>query len=173
MELLLFARNVRQGSLAGAPSFGEVRREVGAVVGEPSPSVGLGGLVRSFVEVRLPLAALDPCTEIQLLVGKGLAAWGHPGGGRVLRFRTERGSVAMLLEPGFERARDLCRALDPVLPRARLLLERAMPRPSRARASVSRPAVPQPIAAEADRVVPLEILGRAGGSRLVVPRIDR
>ena len=51
MELLLFARNIRQGALAGSPC----RQEVGAVVGDTSsaPS-GLDGRVRSFVEIRLP-----------------------------------------------------------------------------------------------------------------------
>ena len=139
---------------------------------EPSAMVGSGGRARSFVEIRLPMAAFDPCTEIQLLIAKAFAAWGHPGGGRVLRFRSARGSVAMMLEPGFERARDLCRALDPVLPRARLLLERAMPRPSMPRPMRARPGVPRLVAPDAERVVPLEVLGRPTGSRLAVPRLD-
>lgn len=170
MELLVYARNVREGKLAGSP----IRREVGAIAGERSMAIGFDGRVRSFVEVRLPMAAFDPCTEIQLLVAKAFAAWGRPGPGRVLRFRSERGSVAMMLEPGFERTRDLCRALAPVLPRARLLLERATRPRSRPRPRISerRSAVPQAIAPDADAVVPLRVFGTSAGSRLVIPRLD-
>lgn len=121
MELLVYCRCYRPwGADAEAPA----RRELGAVVGERVPALGLGERLCAFVEVRLPVTVVDPCTEIELLVAKALAAWGHPGEGRVLRVHNARGSVALLLEPGFERVRDLCRALQPVLPHARALLER-------------------------------------------------
>jgi hypothetical protein len=136
MELLVYARNYRPwGAEADAPS----RLELGAAVGERVPALGMGERLCSFVEVRLPGSVIDPNTEIELLVVKAFAAWGHPGGGRVLRFGNPRGSIALLLEPGFERARDLCRALQPVLPRARALLERAQERPiAEARAQLER-----------------------------------
>lgn len=126
MELLVYARNYRPdwrpfGEGEERPS----RRALGASVGERVPAFGLGERLCSFIEVRLPVDVLDLGTEIELLVAKAFAAWGHPGSGRVLRFGNTRGSVAMLLEPGFERARDLCRALLPVLPQARALLEQA------------------------------------------------
>lgn len=122
MELLVYVRNYRPfGAAEEQPS----RRALGASVGERVPAFGLGERLCSFLEVRLPVDVLDLGTEIELLVAKAFAAWGHPGSGRVLRLRNARGSVAMLLEPGFERARDLCRALYPVLPQARALLEQA------------------------------------------------
>jgi hypothetical protein len=126
MELLVYARNYRPwGAKVDAPS----RCERGASVGERVPAFGMGERLCSFVEVRLPGSVIDPNTDIELLVVKAFAAWGHPGGGRVLRFGNVRGSIALLLEPGFERARDLCRALQPVLAQARALLERAQERP--------------------------------------------
>lgn len=122
MELLVYARNYRP---FGAGEEQPSRRALGASVGERAAALGLGERLCSFIEVRLPVDVLDLGTEIELLVAKAFAAWGHPGGGRVLRLRNARGSVAMLLEPGFERTRDLCRALYPVLPQARALLEQA------------------------------------------------
>ena len=127
MELLVYARNYRA---VGGPADAPRRREAGALVGDGSQIPSTGGIPCSFVEVSLPMSVVDPFTEIDLLVGKAFASWGHPGGGRVLRFGTERGIVSLLLEPGFERARDLCRALHPVLPRARALIERAQPTPA-------------------------------------------
>jgi hypothetical protein len=122
MELLVYCRCYRPwGADADLPP----RRELGVSVGERVPGLGLGERLCSFVEVRLPAGVIDLGTEIELLVAKAFAAWGHPGSGRVLRFRNARGSVSMLLEPGFERARDLCRALGPVLPQARAMLDRA------------------------------------------------
>jgi hypothetical protein len=126
MELLVYARNYRP--YGSAEQAG--RRELGASVGERVPAFGLGERLCSFVEARLPVDVLDLGTEIELLVAKAFAVWGHPGSGRVLRFANARGSVAMLLEPGFERTRDLCRALYPVLPQARAMLERAVERPA-------------------------------------------
>ncbi len=127
MELLVYCRCYRPwGASADEPA----RRELGVSVGERVPALGLGERLCGFVEVRLPAAVIDIGTEVELLVAKAFAAWGHPGGGRVLRFRNARGSVAMLLEPGFERARDLCRALGPVLPQARAMLEGAVRRTS-------------------------------------------
>lgn len=127
MELLVYARNYRPyGSADGQAG----RRELGASVGERVPAFGLGERLCSFVEVRLPIDVVDLGTEIELLVAKAFAVWGHPGSGRVLRFANTRGSVAMALEPGFERTRDLCRALYPVLPEARAMLERAIARPA-------------------------------------------
>lgn len=138
MELLVYARNYRP---LRAGEDEPSRRELGASVGERAPVLGLGQRLCSFVEVRLPTGVLDLGTEIELLVAKAFATWGHPGSGRVLRLRNARGSVAMLLEPGFERARDVCRALLPVLPQARAMLERAAPtiEPWRQRV-VARPA---------------------------------
>jgi len=122
MELLVYCRCYRPwGAKADEPA----RRELGVSIGERVPAFGLGERLCAFVEVRLPTGVIDLGTEIELLVAKAFAAWGHPGGGRVLRFRNARGSVTMLLEPGFERARDLCRALAPVLPQARAMLDRA------------------------------------------------
>jgi len=127
MELLVYARNYRPfGASEDQPS----RRELGVSVGERVPAFGLGERLCSFVEVRLPTEVIDIGTEVELLVAKAFAAWGHPGSSRVLRFGNVRGSVAMLLEPGFERARDLCRALGPVLPQARAMLERTLARPA-------------------------------------------
>ena len=123
MELLVYARNYRP---FGAGEEQPSRRAAGASVGERVAALGLGERLCSFIEVRLPVDVLDLGTEIELLVAKAFAAWGHPGSGRVLRFRNARGRVSMLLEPGFERTRDLCRALYPVLPQARALLERAV-----------------------------------------------
>ncbi len=126
MELLVYARNYRRfGAGADEPS----RRELGTSIGERVPAFGTGESLCSFVEVRMPGSVVDPSTEIELLVAKAFAVWGHPGGHRVVRFTNARGSVALLLEPGFERARDLCRALQPVLPQARMMLERAQERP--------------------------------------------
>jgi hypothetical protein len=123
MELLVFCRCYRPwGANADEPA----RRELGTSIGERVPAFGLGERLCSFVEVRLPVEVIDLGTEVELLVAKAFAAWGHPGSGRVLRFGNVRGSVAMLLEPGFERARDLYRALYPVLPQARAMLERAL-----------------------------------------------
>ena len=122
MELLVYCRCYRPwGARADEPA----RRELGATVGERVAAFGLGERLCSFVEVRLPAGVIDLGTEIELLVAKAFAAWGHPGSGRVLRFGNVRGSVAMLLEPGFERTRELCRALAPVLPQARAMLDRA------------------------------------------------
>ncbi len=140
MELLVFCRCYRPW---GADSDEPARRELGTSIGERVPAFGLGDRLCSFVEVRLPVEVIDLGTEIELLVAKAFAAWGHPGSGRVLRFGNVRGSVAMLREPGFERARDLCRALYPVLPQARALLERALDLPAREAATqrtASRPA---------------------------------
>lgn len=140
MELLVYARNYRP---FGAGEEQPSRRALGASVGERAAALGLGERLCSFIEVRLPVDVLDLGTEIELLVAKAFAAWGHPGGGRVLRLRNARGSVAMLLEPGFERARDLCRALYPVLPQARALLEQAERTViEAARTSVGEPADP-------------------------------
>ncbi|MCH9682126.1 MAG: hypothetical protein K0V04_11880 [Deltaproteobacteria bacterium] len=122
MELLVFARNYRPwNATADRPS----RRDAGVVVGTGRVAPWREGRLCSFVEVRMPGEVVDPGTVIELLVGKAFASWGHPGGGRVLRNATAQGHVSMLLEPGFERARDLCRALLPVLPQARALLDRA------------------------------------------------
>ncbi|MEX1362788.1 MAG: hypothetical protein AB1Z98_06660 [Nannocystaceae bacterium] len=179
MELLVYALNVCD------PGATEPRREAGAMVGEPSDALIGSGTACSFVEVRLPLRVVDPTTEIQLIIAKAFASWGHPGGGRVLRYECSRGSVALLLEPGFERARDLCRALHPVLPQARLLLERARPRapsvprpsasgqPSPLPLSMSRSGVPRAVMPDGDQVVPVRVFGRPTGSRLAVPRFDR
>lgn len=120
MELLVYCRGYRPW---GANGELPARRELGVSVGERMPALGLGERLCSFVEVRLPTDVLDIGTEIELLVAKAFAAWGHPGGGRVLRFCNARGRVSMLLEPGFERARELCRALAPVLPQARAMLD--------------------------------------------------
>jgi hypothetical protein len=165
MELLVYCRCYRP---RGANSDEPARRELGASVGERVPAFGLGDRLCSFVEVRLPSGVIDLGTEIELLVAKAFAAWGHPGSGRVLRFRNARGSVSMLLEPGFERARDLCRALGPVLPQARAMLERAEERVAsvawRDRAA-ARPvehgsAVPERmVAPDEDRVSPLWVPG--------------
>lgn len=180
----MYARNYRPfGAGEDEPS----RRELGASVGERVPAFGLGERLCSFVEVRLPTAVVDPSTEIELLVAKAFAAWGHPGGGRVLRFRNPRGSVALLLEPGFERARDLCRALRPVLPQARALLERALERPAatawpwraagrpvtRSSAVPRRPMQPmQRVEPDDERVAPLW-LPEDVEYRFVPPPLDR
>lgn len=162
MELLVYALNVCD------PGATTPRREAGAMVGERGDALIGSGSACSFVEVRLPLRVVDPTTEIQLIIAKAFASWGHPGGGRVLRYECSRGSVELLLEPGFERARDLCRALHPVLPQARLLLDRARPRV----ASVPRSGVPRAVMPDGDQVVPVRLFGRATGSRLAVPRFD-
>jgi hypothetical protein len=122
MELLVYCRCYRPW---GADADQPARRALGVSVGERGTALERGERLCAFVEVRLPAGVIDLGTEIELLVAKAFAAWGHPGGGRVLRFRNARGSVAMLLEPGFERARDLSRALAPVLPQARAMLDRA------------------------------------------------
>ncbi len=127
MELLVYARNYRP---FGAGEEQPSRCELGATVGERVTGFEPEDRLCSFVEVRLPTSVLDLGTEIELLVAKAFAAWGHPGAKRVLRFRNARGSVAMLLEPGFQRTRDLCRALYPVLPQARAMLERAVVKPA-------------------------------------------
>lgn len=186
MELLVYCRGYRPW---GADADEPARRELGAVVGERVPVFVHGERLCSFVEVRLPMTVLDPSTEIELLVAKALAACGHPGAGRVLRFGTPRGSVALLLEPGFERARDLCRALQPVLPHARALLERARDQQARPQGSPLRSplrgsAIPEAIVDPAsDRAIPLRLGGtrwapvaapattRAGRSR-VRPRVQ-
>ncbi len=126
MELLVYARNYR--ALGSGPDA-QSHRDLGVTVGEAAPPFSWGERLCSFVEVRLPRTVIDPSTEIELLVAKAFAAWGHPGAGRVLRFSNTRGRVSMLLEPGFERTRDLCHALRPVLPKARVMLERAMAAP--------------------------------------------
>ncbi len=136
MELLVFARNYRP---VGAPDDAPSRGDAGAMVGQGRIAPRLPGRLCSFVEVRLPADVIDPGTMIELLLAKALASWGHPGGGRVLRHITARGRVSLMLEPGFQRARDLFRALLPVLPQARALLDRAQPRPSQ-----TRPAQPEP-----------------------------
>jgi len=101
----------------------------------------------------MPMTVVDPTTDIELLIAKSIAAWGHPGAGRVLRFDNVRGRVAMLLEPGFERARDLCNALRPVLPRVRTMLERTTAPPPRPRSAAPVMAV----AAYHDRARPLRV----------------
>lgn len=149
MELLVYARNYRSvGSDAEAPAH----RDLGAIVGEPAPPFSWGERLCSFIEIRLPATVVDPSTEIELLVAKAFAVWGRPGGGRLLRFASTRGRVSLLLEPGFERSRDLCRALRPVLPQARALLDRAMAR------AVRIPAAPRPAGSstmELEQVVPV------------------
>ena len=125
MELLVYVRNYRA---LGAPDDASVHRDLGATVGMTSPPYSWGERLCSFVEVRLPASVIDPNTEIELLIAKAFASWGHPESGAVLRFRNARGRVALMLEPGFERARDLCAALRPVLPRARVMLDRAAAR---------------------------------------------
>jgi hypothetical protein len=179
MELLVYARNYRPWAAdADVPS----RRELGASVGERVVALAMGERLCSFVEVRLPASVIDPSTEIELLVAKAFAAWGHPGSGRVLRFGNARGSVALMLEPGFEHVRDLRRALQPVLPQARALLERAQERPlAEARAlqlhraarrlAKRGSAAPTMIDPASERVAPLR-LTVASPYRFVPPRLD-
>lgn len=177
MELLVYARNYRP---YGADAEGPSRRELGASVGERVPAFGMGERLCSFVEVRMPSSVVDPSTEIELLVVKALAAWGHPGDGRVLRHGNRRGSIALLLEPGFERARDLCRALQPVLPQARAMLERAHGRPvdearaqleGRARRPALGSAAPSTVVDPAsERVTRLRL---PPTYRFAAPRLDR
>ncbi|MCX4241869.1 hypothetical protein [Paraliomyxa miuraensis] len=171
MELLVFCRCYRPW---GASAEEPARRELGACVGDRAAALGWGERLCAFVEVRLPVTVVDPCTEIELLVAKAFAAWGHPGGGRVLRFRNARGSVAMLLEPGFERARDLSRALQPLLPQARTLLERAQAPVVRARPVVHagegwRSAVPEVVAE--DRAMRLRLPTSSPGRRFAAPHV--
>lgn len=135
MELLVYARNYRP---LGSDADVSAHRDLGAVVGEPAPPFSWGERLCSFIEVRLPVTVVDPSTEIELLVAKALAVWGRPGGGRVLHFASARGRVSLLLEPGFERTRDLCRALQPVLPQARVLLDRAVAQAAQRRVARAR-----------------------------------
>ncbi|MCA9709853.1 MAG: hypothetical protein KDK70_28695 [Myxococcales bacterium] len=168
MELLVYARNYRPlGSYAERP----VHRDLGAVVGASTPPISWGERLCSFVEVRLPLTVIDPSTEIELLVAKAFAAWGHPGAGRVLRFCNSRGRVSLLLEPGFERTREVCQALQPVLPEARVLLDRAMAQAAARRAARrgdARPAAPDRVT-RPERVVP----PRSASVELPRPRLLR
>lgn len=175
MELLVYCRCYRPW---GAEAEMPARRELGACVGDRAAALGWGERMCAFVEVRLPVTVVDPSTEIELLVAKALAAWGHPGGGRVLRFGNPRGSVAMLLEPGFERARDLCRVLQPVLPQARMMIERAQApavaaRPSAPPREVRRTGVPMAVVDPAsDRVTRFRLPPSSPGRRFAAPRLD-
>ncbi|MEM9460788.1 MAG: hypothetical protein AAGF11_41880 [Myxococcota bacterium] len=135
MELLVYARNYRP---LGADADTLAHCDLGAVVGEPAPPFCWGERLCSFIEVRLPMTVVDLGTEIELLVAKAFAVWGRPGGGRVLRFTSVRGQVALLLEPGFEQTRDLYRTLRPVLPRARVLLDRAVAQAAQRRVVAAR-----------------------------------
>ena len=166
MELLVYARNYRP---LGADADTLAHCDLGAVVGEPAPPFSWGERLCSFIEVRLPVTVVDLSTEIELLVAKAFAVWGRPGGSRVLRFTSLRGQVALLLEPGFERTRDLCRTLQPVLPRARVLLDRAVAQAAQRRVAVARHVRPQRARAIAvDRAVP-----QPGAYRFEPPRLPR
>jgi hypothetical protein len=115
MELLVYVRNVRKH---GA---GPVRTYVGIAVGEaPRVEVMLEDAPTSYVEVRVRADAVDPATEIALLVAKALAIQGLPGGEAELEYEGMRGSVRLLPEPGFDSTREICRAILPVLQRCRV-----------------------------------------------------
>lgn len=120
MQLLVYVRNHRApgtpgGSLDGARSF------VGIAVGEaPRVEVLPDDAPSSYVEVRLRADAVDPATEIALLVAKALATQGLPGGFRELEYEGLRGSVRLLPEPGFDSTREICKAILPVLQRCRV-----------------------------------------------------
>ena len=127
MELLVYVRNHRAPGLAGSAAGLDAGRSfVGIAVGE-SPRVEVlpvevppGDAPTSYVEVRLRADAIDPATEITLLVAKALAIQGLPGGFRELEYEGVRGSVKLLPEPGFATTREICRAILPVLQRCRV-----------------------------------------------------
>jgi hypothetical protein len=117
MELLVYVRN----HWAEGEDLGSGRSFVGIAVGEaPRVEVLPEDAPTSWVEVRLRADAIDPATEIALLVAKALATQGLPGGFRELEYEGLRGSVRLSPEPGFDSTREICRAIMPVLQRCRV-----------------------------------------------------